>query len=126
MLLGESLEDYLETIMILSEKGKVRSIDVAKLMEVSKPSVNKAVNNLKERGLITQETYGDIQLTQEGTKMAEAIFHRHKTIRSFLIDVLHVSVDTAEKDACRIEHIISEETFQNILSCLKNNKENNS
>ncbi|MDQ0363140.1 metal-dependent transcriptional regulator [Breznakia pachnodae] len=122
MLLGESLEDYLETIMILSEKGKVRSIDVAKLMGVSKPSVNKAVNNLKDRGLITQETYGDIHLTEEGTNMAQMIFHRHKSIRSFLIEILNVSADTAEKDACRIEHIISEETFEKILESLENNK----
>lgn len=122
MLLGESLEDYLETIMILSEKGKVRSIDVAKLMGVSKPSVNKAVNNLKDRGLITQETYGDIHLTEEGTSMAQMIFHRHKSIRSFLIEILNVSADTAEKDACRIEHIISEETFEKILESLENNK----
>ena len=122
MLLGESLEDYLETIMILSEKGKVRSIDVAKLMGVSKPSVNKAVNNLKERGLITQETYGDIHLTQAGTTMAQTIFHRHKSIRRFLVEVLNVSADTAEKDACRIEHIISDETFENILISLENHE----
>ncbi|OCN06368.1 DtxR family iron (metal) dependent repressor [Erysipelotrichaceae bacterium MTC7] len=115
MLLGESLEDYLETIMVLSEKGdKVRSIDVAKMMGVSKPSVNKAVNNLKDRGLITQEVYGGITLTESGRKMGAMIFHRHTTITRFLIEVLGVSDDVAEKDACRIEHIISAETFTNI------------
>ncbi|MDH6367024.1 MULTISPECIES: metal-dependent transcriptional regulator [Breznakia] len=115
MLLGESLEDYLETIMVLSEQSdKVRSIDVAKMMGVSKPSVNKAVNNLKDRGLITQEVYGGITLTKSGKEMGAMIFHRHTTIRSFLIEVLKVSEEIAEKDACRIEHIISNETFESI------------
>ncbi|MDF9824925.1 DtxR family Mn-dependent transcriptional regulator [Breznakia sp. PF5-3] len=120
MLLGESLEDYLECIVILAEKGKVRSIDVARMMEVSKPSVNKAMNNLKEKGLITQETYGDIRLTKSGEDMAKMIHNRHTTIRSFLLEVLGVSADNAEKDACRIEHIISQETFDKIVE-FKNN-----
>lgn len=119
MLLGESLEDYLETIVILSEKGKVRSIDVAKLMEVSKPSVNKAMNVLKEKGLIEQEAYGDIRLTPSGKEMADTIFNRHKTIRTFLAEVLDVSFENAEKDACKIEHIISEETFKKIAEFKK-------
>lgn len=114
MLLGESLEDYLETIVILSENGKVRSIDVAKRMEVSKPSVNKAMNVLKDKGLIEQEAYGDIRLTPSGKEMADMVFNRHKTIRSFLENILFVSKENAEKDACKIEHIISEETFQKI------------
>ena len=119
MLLGESLEDYLETIVILSQEGKVRSIDVAKLMNVSKPSVNKAMNVLKEKGLIEQEAYGDIRLTCDGKKMADEIFNRHTTLRTFLSDVLHVSSENAEKDACKIEHIISEETFEKIAKFKK-------
>lgn len=119
MILGESLEDYLECIVQLAEKGKVRSIDVAKMMDVSKPSVNKAMNNLKERGFITQETYGDIRLTKSGEEMAKMIFHRHTNIRFFLREVLGVSADNAEKDACKIEHIISEETFEKILDFTK-------
>lgn len=119
MILGESLEDYLETIVILSEKGKVRSIDVAKLMEVSKPSVNKAMNVLKEKGLIEQEAYGDIRLTTSGKKLADMVFNRHQTIRTFLEDVLKVSKENAEKDACKIEHIISEETFEKIANFKK-------
>lgn len=119
MLLGESLEDYLETIVILSEKGKVRSIDVAKLMNVSKPSVNKAMNVLKEKGLIEQEAYGDIRLTPSGKEMADMIFNRHKTIRTFLSEILEVSSENAEKDACKIEHIISEETFNKIANFKK-------
>lgn len=119
MLLGESLEDYLETVVILSESGKVRSIDVAKMLKVSKPSVNKAMNVLKVKGLIEQEAYGDIRLTPAGRDMAEEIFHRHKTIRAFLKNVLQVSEENAEKDACKIEHIISEETFQKIANYTK-------
>lgn len=119
MLLGESLEDYLETIVILAEKGKVRSIDVAKQMNVSKPSVNKAMNVLKEKGFIEQEAYGDIRLTCAGKEMADMIFNRHTTIRSFLEEILCVSKENAEKDACKIEHIISEETFDKIANYKK-------
>lgn len=120
MLLGESLEDYLECIIQLSEKGKVRSIDVAKMMQVSKPSVNKAVNVLKEKGYVLQEAYGAIQLTPAGKEMAETIIHRHRTIYKFLTEVLHIKEEVAEKDACKIEHIISEETFKSISNYITN------
>ena len=71
MILGESLEDYLETLLILdNENGKIRCVDVAKKMDVSKPSVNKAMNVLKEKGLVQQETYGDIHFTPEGRELA--------------------------------------------------------
>lgn len=117
MLLGESLEDYLECIVMLSESShdaKVRSVDIAKKLSVSKPSVNKAMNILKEKGLIHQEAYSDIELTDAGKEMADMIFNRHKTLRSFLENILNVSCENAEKDACKIEHIISEETFKKI------------
>lgn len=123
MLLGESLEDYLECIVILAEKGKVRSIDIARMMNVSKPSVNKAMNNLKEKGFLTQETYGDIHLTKKGEDMAKKVHNRHTTIRRFLLDVVGVDAATAEKDACRIEHIISEETFIKITEMTKKNND---
>ena len=113
MILGESLEDYLETLLILdNENGKIRCVDVAKKMDVSKPSVNKAMNVLKEKGLVQQETYGDIHFTPEGRKLAVKVYQRHTTIRSFLEDVLGVAPDTAEEEACHIEHVISEDTFQ--------------
>lgn len=118
MFLGESLEDYLEAIVILSKEGKVRSIDIAKMLDVSKPSVNKAMNVLKEKGFITQESYGDIKLTKAGKEMADQVFDRHQKIRSFLIS-LGISVATAEKDACKIEHIISEETFEKFANFKK-------
>lgn len=120
MLLGESLEDYLECIVILEQQNQdVRSVDIANRMGVSRPSVNKAMHNLKDRGFITQEKYGNIKLTEAGENMAQMIHNRHKTIRSFLLDVIGVSKETAEKDACRIEHIISEETFQQITKMTK-------
>ena len=117
MLLGESLEDYLECIVMLSENeptGRVRSVDIAKRLNVSKPSVNKAMNILKEKGFIKQEAYSDIELTKAGKEMANMILERHKAICTFLEDVLGVSKENAEHDACKIEHIISEETYNKI------------
>lgn len=112
--LGESLEDYLETLLLLESTGKIRCVDVASKLEVSKPSVNKAMNVLKEKGYVLQESYGDIQLTKEGREIAQSVYHRHETISSFLKNVLGVSEATADEDACHIEHVISEETFQKI------------
>lgn len=117
MILGESLEDYLETLLILNrENGKIRCVDVANRMNVSKPSVNKAMNVLKEKGLVQQETYGNIHFTPEGEELAEKVYQRHTTIQSFLQLVLGVDEDTAEEEACHIEHVISEDTFNKIKS----------
>lgn len=118
---NESLEMYLETIFLLEKTGKIRSIDIAKNLNVSKPSVNKAVNNLKELGYITQETYSEIHMTEEGRKKAESIYQRHQLLTEFLIEVLHVSPLTAENDACKMEHILSEETLKQVAKAL--NKE---
>lgn len=112
MLLGESLEDYLETLLILEGTGKIRCVDVANRMSVSKPSVNKAMNVLKEKGYILQESYGDIHLTDAGRELAKSVYHRHQTISNFLQDVLGVSAENADEDACHIEHVISDETFE--------------
>ncbi|MGX8850636.1 metal-dependent transcriptional regulator [Amedibacillus sp. YH-ame10] len=117
MNLGESLEDYLETLLILEEQhGKIRCVDVATLMQVSKPSVNKAMNVLKEKGYVLQESYGDIHFTKSGKTLAIEIYNRHKTITKFLHEVLGVDEKTADEEACHIEHVISEETFQKIAS----------
>lgn len=122
MELGESLEDYLECIYVLHQHGKVRSIDVAKRLEVSKPSVNKAINVLKEKNLLTQEAYGDIRLTQAGIDMAKSILNRHLTIKQFLTTILNVSEENADIDACKIEHIICDETFNNMVQMLEEKK----
>lgn len=115
MSLGESLEDYLETLLILNEQfGKIRCVDVAKKMKVSKPSVNKAMNVLKEKGFVLQESYGDIHFTPEGKALAEKVYQRHTTITDFLVDVLGVDPKTADTEACHIEHVISDDTFQKI------------
>ena len=122
--IGESSEDYLETILLLEADGKVRSVDIARHMEVSKPSVNKAMHVLKEKGYIHQETYGAVELTEEGREVALAVYERHSTILSFFSDVLKVSPENAEKDACRVEHVISNETFERMKETLELYKQN--
>lgn len=114
MALQESGEMYLETILILSrEKGQVRSVDISEHMGYSKPSVSRAVGLLKNDGFITVEKDGFIHLTEKGLTLAEKVLERH-TILSQLLIRLGVSRDTAANDACRIEHVISDETFNAI------------
>ena len=112
--LTEANEDYIEAIVMLNggTDAPVRSVDLAKHMGVSKPSINKAVSLLKEAGLVTQEPYGDIYLTPEGLEYGLSVYKRHVTLISFLVDVLGVDAETAEDEACRIEHTISEGTFE--------------
>ncbi len=115
MKLYESGENYLETILILKKKlGNVRSIDIAGELGYSKPSVSRAIGILKADGYIIVEPNGNICLTDEGMKRANAVYDKHITLTRYLMDVLGVSPQVAENDACRIEHIISEETFEKI------------
>ena len=117
---SESLEMYLETMYRLeTELGKIRCVDIANSLGVSKPSVNKAVNVLKEQGYLTQEVYGNIYLTDEGREIGKKIFSRHKVIMRYLIEVLNVSEENAEEDACKMEHILSEETFNKMKNAIK-------
>lgn len=110
----ESAENYLETILILLErKGSVRSIDIAAEMEFSKPSVSVAMKHLRERGCVVVDGDGLITLTEAGRKIAEAVYERHLLFSRWLIS-LGVPQEVAEEDACRIEHVISEETFRAI------------
>ena len=116
---SESLEMYLETMYRLeTELGKIRCVDIANSLGVSKPSVNKAVNVLKEQGYLTQETYGSIHLTDAGREIGQQIFNRHKVIMRYLIEVLNVSEENAEEDACKMEHILSEETFNKMKNAI--------
>ncbi|AVD34760.1 TPA: metal-dependent transcriptional regulator [Clostridioides difficile] len=118
----ESRENYLETILILEKKnGIVKSIDIAKQLNYSKASVSRAIGILKEYGFIIMEVDGDIVLTEEGRKKAEEIYEKHILITKFLVNTLGVSFDIAEKDACRIEHVISKETFEGIKKYLDKN-----
>lgn len=112
MHLQESGEMYLETIYILSQKsGFVRSIDVGDYMGFSKPSVSRAVGILKKGGYLVMEKDGSLALTDSGLEVAEKIYERHTLLTDFLIR-LGVSKETAAEDACKMEHDISDETFE--------------
>ena len=111
MELHESGEMYLETILILKNRfGYVRSIDIANEMGVSKPSVSRAVGLLKDNGYISFDPNGMILLTDTGRTVAEKIYERHQVLTEYLINI-GVSEEIASKDACKIEHVISDETF---------------
>ena len=119
MKLQESGEMYLETIYILSQKSsRVRSIDVCDYMGFSKPSVSRAVALLKNGGYITVNEDGHLSLTESGRDVAVKIYERHRLLSAFLME-LGVSEKTAIEDACRVEHVISDETFAAIKQHLK-------
>ena len=114
MYLHESAEMYLETIYVLSQSSEnVRSIDVAEHMGYSKPSVSRAVGLLKQGGLLIMKEDGTLSLTEEGIKTAKKIFERHTVLTNFLRKI-GVSEETASNDACKIEHVISDETLDMI------------
>lgn len=125
MSLFESGENYLETILVLTEKnGSVRSIDIAEAMNFTKASVSRAMGILKRDNYIIMEADGRILLTKEGLKKASSVYDRHVTLTRFINQILGVDKEIAEKDACRIEHIISPETFAGIKNMLKHLGEN--
>lgn len=118
MKLLESGEMYLETILLLKLKyGYVRSVDIAKELNYSKPSVSRAVSLLREDGYITNDPNGMILLTKKGEDVATKIYDRHKTLTKFFIKI-GVSDETAQQDACKIEHIISDESLDMIKKFL--------
>ena len=114
MKIQESAENYLETILLLQQrKGSVRSIDIANELEFSKPSVSVAMKNLRLNGYIEMDAAGLIRLLPEGQRIAEAVLEKHRLMTAFLIG-LGVSPDVAAEDACRIEHVLSDESFEAI------------
>ena len=122
MTLKESGENYLETILILKERlGVVRAIDIANELEFSKPSVSRAIGILKENGLVRVEDGGHIILTKEGLAAASAVYDRHVVIAEFLTSI-GVDKKTATEDACRIEHILSEKSFEKMKERLALNE----
>ncbi len=119
MKIKESAENYLETIyMLKAKKGNVRSIDIVNELEFTKPSVSIAMKNLRENGYITMDAEGLINLTDKGNAVAEKMYERH-TVISGLLMALGVSRETALDDACRVEHVISEESFEAIKNYVK-------
>ena len=114
MTMRESGEMYLETIYVLSKRSSsVRAIDVGAEMGFSKPSVSRAIGILKKDGLVTTDGEGFLKLTEEGEKRAESIYERHTLLTQLFIN-LGVDEETATEDACRIEHYISDKTFEAI------------
>jgi DtxR family Mn-dependent transcriptional regulator len=118
----QSLEDYLEMVSFLSDDGEVRVTDIATRLGVSKPSVLTALKNLEEQGLIEHERYRTVTLTQRGALQAAEIRERHDFLTSFLRDTLGVSAETAEDDACKMEHILSEETLKKMKLLARSTK----
>lgn len=120
MKIQESGENYLETILLLEMRnGTVRSVDIANELGYSKPSVTRAMGVLKKAGLVEQESYGTIHLTDSGRKRANEIYNRHILIKEFLMTVLSLDAITAETDACRIEHIVSDTTIERMKAVLQ-------
>ena len=114
MKIHESAENYLETILVLQQrKGSVRSIDIANELEFSKPSVSVAMKNLRQGGYIEMDAAGLIRLLPPGQAIAEAVLEKHRLMTRFLIG-LGVSPEVAAEDACRIEHVLSDESFEAI------------
>jgi Mn-dependent DtxR family transcriptional regulator len=112
MKMTQSQEDYLEMVSFLSEKNsEVRVTDLAAELGFSKPSVTIALKVLEEKNLVSHERYGSVRLTQEGVELARAIREKHKVLKRFLAEILDVSAENAEKDACKMEHALSEESW---------------
>ena len=110
----ESAENYLEAILVLSnQNGTVRSIDIAAYLQFSKPSVSRAMSLLRQNGYAEMDKDGLITLTPKGLEIAERVYERHRLLSTWLVS-LGVSPDTAAEDACRIEHVISRESFDKI------------
>lgn len=121
MDIRKSAEDYLECILMLSEKqSDVHSIDIARSLEVTKPSVSIAMKKLREQKLITVNTNGSIKLTKAGKKIADSTYAKHKLLKAVLIKI-GVEEQTAEDEACLIEHVISDDTYEKLLKAI--NKE---
>lgn len=118
--LTDSLEDYLEVIYIIGNNNpKVRITDIAHALGISKPSVNKAVGLLKKSNLVIHERYGNIILTEKGKKIAEDVYYMHNALKNFLVNELKIDSETAELEACRIEHVISKDSLDKLIEYSK-------
>jgi DtxR family Mn-dependent transcriptional regulator len=108
----QSMEDYLEMVSFLADEGAVRVTDIALRLGFTKPSVHAALKTLEEQGLVDHKRYSPVSLTEKGQALALEIRGRHDLIKNFLINSLGVGAETAEKDACKMEHILSKETLE--------------
>ena len=118
--LSHSLEDYLEAILIISQAKKtVRVKDLVKKQSVKTASVIGALKKLEKKGLVEHEHYGYIELTSKGIKKANKIYDKHKLLYKFLTEILDVNKNIAEKDACLIEHYISDDTFDKMITFMR-------
>ncbi len=117
---NESQEMYLEAILQLKlEMGSVRSIDVARKLDYSKPSVSRAIKLLEKNGLLVRASAGELQLTPEGQAEAERVYAAHRLLTEFFVQTLKLPKEIAEEDACRIEHVISKETMAAVKKYLE-------
>lgn len=121
--LSRAGEDYLEAIFRISLEGPegaaVRSVDVAEQLGVSKASVNKALSSLKEAGMVEQNRYGRVTLTERGREYAAVVWRAHRAIRTFLQSDLGVAPEVADKEACLMEHVLSEDTMERLIGYLE-------
>lgn len=120
MKIQESAENYLEAILMLKEeKGKIRSIDIVRHLDYTKPSISRAISLLKTNGFVTVDKEGWIELTETGMAIANKVYERHTFISAWLT-AIGVAPETAAEDACRIEHDISDETFEKVKEFVLN------
>ena len=119
-LIRESGEHYLELILDISRaQGSVRSVDIARRLGVSRASVSKALGVLREAGMVEPAYYGKVVLTEAGLKRAAEVRRRHELLCRYLTEILGVPQDIAEKDACRMEHVVSAEMIEKLDEILK-------
>lgn len=117
--ISASLQDYLEEILNLSlQQDTVRVTDIAERLKLTKPSVAQALKLLRKQGLIKQNYYGPVELTDEGQRCALIVRRRHRVLRSFLVEVLGLDHQVAERDACLMEHAVSSETIERLIKFL--------
>ena len=120
--LTRASEDYLEAIYVLSlgsGDNAVRSVDIADDLDVSKASVNKALSTLKEQGMVNQEHYGKVTLTDEGRGYARLVWRAHRALRAFLVNEIGVDEKTADEEACLMEHVLSQSTMNLLVNHLE-------
>ena len=123
MELSPSEEDYLETIYLVKKEHKtVKPIEVAKKLNVRKPSVTGAVKKLSKKGFIQYQKYGDIKITEEGEKTARDIYKKHQMLMRFFTEVLKLEKNIAEEDACKIEHTLSKKTLNKLTKFIQKAK----